>query len=86
MSGNLFQSPGNLPFVKNYFLLSQNTKFWNCDLSIKKRKAKTPGFRLDGITDSMDMNLSKLPETVKNREGWHAAVYGVAKSQTCLRD
>ena len=37
---------------------------------------------LDGITDSMDMNLSNLPEMVKDREVWHAANHGVAKSQT----
>ena len=41
---------------------------------------------LDGITDSIDMSLSKLQEIVKDREAWSAAVHEVTKSQTCFSD
>ena len=52
----------------------------------KRRSGRQRMRWLDGIDDSMNMGLSKLWETVKNRKAWRAAAHGVTKSQTQLRD
>ena len=74
-SGNLMQSANSL---EKTLMLGQ--------VEGKRRREGQRTRWLDGIIDRVDMNLSKLQETVKDREAWCAAVQGVTKSQTRLSD